>query len=289
MSAPQNESDTNTQQIGSHMRTRRSHTRSSARRVAAITVAGVLALSAAACSSSSENPKETATPSATEQGTVTVLAAASLRDVFTGLAADFEAEHDGVKVTLSFAGSSDLAEQILAGAPADVFASADTKNMDKVVSAGDATDPTNFAANTLTIVVPAGNPAQVTSLADLAKTDTDVVVCAAEVPCGSVTNQVAEKAGVTIHRVSEESSVTDVLTKVTAGEADAGLVYVTDATSAGDKVETIEIPAAAQVTTTYPIVVLKEAPEPELAAQWVDFVTGPVGQKTLQAAGFGKP
>ncbi|MBN0041753.1 molybdate ABC transporter substrate-binding protein [Cellulosimicrobium cellulans] len=229
-----------------------------------------------------------------EERTLTVLAAASLRDVFTDLAADFEAEHEGVTVTLSFAGSSDLGDQILAGAPADVFASADERTMTRVVDAGDASDPVAFATNTLTIVTPPGNPAGVEAFADLGREDVKVVVCAPEVPCGAATDTVAEAAGVTVHRVSEEASVTDVLAKVTSGEADAGLVYVTDATLAGDDVDVVDVPETAAALNVYPIALVAAAEEAgpeqvELAQAWIDLVTGDAGQAALAAAGFGAP
>lgn len=229
-----------------------------------------------------------------EERTLTVLAAASLRDVFTDLAADFEAERDGVTVALSFAGSADLGDQILAGAPADVFASADERNMTRVVDAGDASDPVTFATNSLTIVTPPGNPAGVETFADLARDDVKVVVCAPEVPCGGATDAVAEAAGVTVHRVSEEANVTDVLAKVTSGEADAGLVYVTDATLAGDAVDVVDVPETDAALNVYPIALVAAAEEsgPEqvaLAQAWVDLVTGDAGQAALAAAGFGAP
>lgn len=229
-----------------------------------------------------------------EERTLTVLAAASLRDVFTDLATDFEAEHEGVTVALSFAGSADLGDQILAGAPADVFASADERTMDRVVDAGDASDPVAFATNTLTIVTPPGNPAGVETFADLARDDVKVVVCAPEVPCGGATDTVAEAAGVTVHRVSEEASVTDVLAKVTSGEADAGLVYVTDATLAGDAVDVVDVPETDAALNVYPIalVAASEGAGPEqveVARAWIDLVTGDAGQAALAAAGFGAP
>jgi molybdate transport system substrate-binding protein len=229
-----------------------------------------------------------------EERTLTVLAAASLRDVFTDLAADFEADHDGVTVALSVAGSADLGDQILAGAPADVFASADERNMTRVVDAGDASDPVAFATNTLTIVTPPGNLAGVETFGDLAREDVKVVVCAPEVPCGGATDTVAEAAGVAIHRVSEEANVTDVLAKVTSGEADAGLVYVTDATLAGDAVDVVDVPETNAALNVYPIALVAAAGEsgPEqvaLAQAWVDLVTGDAGQAALAAAGFGAP
>lgn len=226
--------------------------------------------------------------------TLTVLAAASLRDVFTELETTFEEQHPDVEVVLSFAGSSDLADQIAAGAPADVFASADERTMARVVEAGDAADPQVFATNTLALVTPPDDPAGVTTFADLAREDVAVVVCAPEVPCGAATDTVAQAAGVRIHRVSEEGSVTDVLAKVTAGEADAGLVYVTDARLAGDDVAVVDgddatRTALAAATNRYPVAVLTGSAHPDVAAAWVDLVTGADGRAALERAGFGAP
>ncbi|MCB7136095.1 molybdate ABC transporter substrate-binding protein [Cellulosimicrobium marinum] len=262
-------------------------------RVAPVAVlGGTLALALTACGATGTGGDGAA--SGTGERTLTVLAAASLRDVFTDLAAEFEAEHDGVTVTLSFAGSSDLGDQILAGAPADVFASADERTMDRVVDAGDATDPVPFATNTLTIVTPPDNPAGVATFADLAREDVAVVVCAPQVPCGAATDTVERAAGVPVHRVSEEASVTDVLGKVTAGEADAGLAYVTDATLAEDAVEVVDVPETDAALNTYPVAVVAAAADrgPEqvdLARAWVELVTGETGRTALDAAGFGTP
>ncbi|WP_336706778.1 molybdate ABC transporter substrate-binding protein [Oerskovia sp. USHLN155] len=262
-----------------------------ARRALAVTTTALLTAALAACAapSGTQGANATGSTAPVEEQTLTVLAAASLRDVFADLAEGFEAEHDGVTVALSFAGSADLADQLLAGSPGDVFASADTKNMDRVVEGGDAADPVVFATNTLTVVVPAGNPGGVTSFADLSREDLKVVVCAVEVPCGSATAKVEAAAGTTVHRVSEEASVTDVLAKVTAGEADAGLVYVTDATLAGDDVEVVDVPETKTVVNTYPIAVTSGAADAALAQEWLDLVTGPVGQAALAKAGFGAP
>ncbi|MFF2620467.1 molybdate ABC transporter substrate-binding protein [Oerskovia jenensis] len=262
-----------------------------ARRTLAVATTVLLTAALAACAAPSGGQDTAGTPGtpAVEEQTLTVLAAASLRDVFAELAQGFEAEHDGVTVALSFAGSADLADQLLAGSPGDVFASADVKNMDRVVEGGDAADPVVFATNTLTVVVPPGNPGGVTSFADLAREDLKVVVCAAEVPCGAATAKVEAAAGTTIHRVSEESSVTDVLAKVTADEADAGLVYVTDATLAGDDVEVVDVPETQSVVNTYPIAVTSGAADQTLAREWLELVTGPVGQAALAKAGFGAP
>src|SRR6478609_10624562 len=170
--------------------------------------------------------------------TLTVYAAASLTSTFEEIGQRFEAEHDGVRVEFSFGGSSDLVAQIQQGAPADVFASADSANMDKLTAEDlQAADPEDFATNTLEIAVPPDNPAGVASFADLAEDGINVVVCAPEVPCGAATVKVEEATGVDIRPVSEEQSVTDVLAKVTSGEADAGLVYVTDVLAAGADVQ----------------------------------------------------
>lgn len=222
--------------------------------------------------------------------TVTVYAAASLTAAFEEIAADFEAEHDGVDVQLSFGGSSDLVTQIQNGAPADVFASADTANMDKL-TADDLTaaPPLDFATNTLEIAVPPGNPAGITSFDDLAGPGVSLVVCAPEVPCGAAAQQVADLAGVQLDPVSEEQSVTDVLGKVTSGEADAGLVYVTDVQAAGEDVEGITFPESAEVVNTYPIAPLTDSDQPDLAGEFVDFVLGDTAQQVLEDAGFGQP
>ncbi|HNJ79156.1 MAG TPA: molybdate ABC transporter substrate-binding protein [Marmoricola sp.] len=222
-----------------------------------------------------------------EEKILTVFAAASLSKTFPTIAEKFEAKHEGVKVRFSFGGSSDLVEQIKAGSPADVFASADTANMDKL---GDlAEKPATFATNTLQIVVPAGNPAGISTFADLAKPGLKLVICAPEVPCGSASQTAATAAGVKLKPVSEEQSVTDVLGKVTSGEADAGLVYVTDVRSAGDAVEGISFPESSAAVNSYPITALADAKHPELAQQFADFVVSPAGLKVLQEAGFGRP
>lgn len=221
---------------------------------------------------------------------LTVLAASSLTDVFGQLERSFEAANPGVDVRISFGGSSELASQILNGAPADVFASANQAQMRKVVQAGLAAgQPQPFATNTLTIVTPPGNPAGIRSFADLARPGSTVVVCAPQVPCGSATEQLERAAGTTLAPASEEPDVKSVLGKVQAGEADAGLVYVTDARSAGVTVQAVAFPEAAAAVNSYPITVLREAPQPGLAKAWVDLVVGHEGQQALQAAGFGSP
>lgn len=252
--------------------------------------AGLLALTLTGCAAATPS-SSTPTASVTAlSGDITVYAAASLKTTFTDLAASFEAENPGTTVALNFAGSSDLVTQIIEGAPADVFASADTKNMTKLTDAALAEgDPVDFATNVLEIAVPPGNPADITDFASLAGPDVKLVVCAPAVPCGSATVAVATAAGLSLTPVSEESSVTDVLGKVTSGEADAGLVYVTDVTAAGDAVEGIEFDESAEAVNTYPIVALTGSASADVAQAFVDYVTGHAGQDVLRAAGFGAP
>lgn len=222
--------------------------------------------------------------------TLMVFAAASLRATFTELGNQFATDNPGTEVEFSFAGSSDLVTQLTQGAEADVFASADTRNMDKAVQADlVAGDPVEFATNVLTIAVAPGNPLNITSFQDLANPDLDVVVCAPPVPCGGATKRVEQATGVTLDPVSEESSVTDVLNKVTTGQADAGLVYTTDADGAGDKVTAVPFPESAEAVNTYPIAVLEQSEHQDLARRFIDLVTGEHGQKVLEAAGFGTP
>ncbi|MET1060167.1 MAG: molybdate ABC transporter substrate-binding protein [Nocardioides sp.] len=223
--------------------------------------------------------------------TLTVYAAASLTSTFEQIGEEFEKAHDGVKVEFNFAGSSDLVAQIQQGAPADVFASADTANMDKLTTPDDliGSGPENFASNTMEIAVPPDNPAGIASLQDLTKDGVNLVICAPEVPCGSATQKVADAAGLTLEPVSEEQSVTDVLNKVTTGEADAGLVYVTDVKAAGDKVEGITFPEAADVVNIYPIATIADSRNAELAQDFMDLVLDDTGQSILEEAGFAKP
>lgn len=222
--------------------------------------------------------------------TLTVFAAASLKKAFTEIGERFTTDNPGSDVEFSFAGSADLVNQLIQGAPADVLAAADAKNMGKVEQAGLLAGPAvKFASNMLTIVVAPGNPKKITSFQDLTQPDLSVVVCAPQVPCGSATQKVEQAVGVTLNPVSEESQVTDVLNKVLTGQADAGVVYVTDARGAGDTVSTVAFPESAEAVNTYPIAVLKGAHDPELARKFVDLVTGEAGQKILAAAGFGPP
>ena len=249
-----------------------------------VAVAVSLALISGCSSDDKAESTDTAAP-----GSITVFAAASLKKTFTDLGEQFKAENKGVDVKFSFLGSSDLAAQIIQGAPADVFASADTANMKKVTDAGEAENPVDFATNALTIVVAPGNPKQITSFADLGKEGNQVVVCGPQVPCGSATKKVEEATGTELEPVSEESSVTDVLNKVTSGQADAGLVYVTDAAGAGEKVTAVAFPESAKAVNTYPIATLEESQNATLAQKFVALVTGQKGKDVLSKAGFGTP
>lgn len=265
------------------------------RRLAAASGSLVLIASLAACDSGGNGGSATSDGGGSDGGgakeqTLTVFAAASLTDVYGKINTEFVKEHPGVTVQMTNGGSNDLVTQISQGAPADVLATADTTTMDTAVQQSlVAGEPTTFATNTLTIAVQPGNPRGITSLQDLANPDLTVVRCAAEVPCGGVTDQILADTGVTLTPASEENSVTDVLGKVTAGEADAGLVYTTDVTRSGGKAEAVTIPEAAAHATTYPIAVTQESADAELAREYVDFVLSETGQAALKDAGFGAP
>ena len=217
---------------------------------------------------------------------ITVLAAASLTDVFGELATPFEKANDAT-VTFSFGSSTDLAEQVADGAPGDVLATADETSMGLAEDAGVTGDVETFATNVLTIVVPKGNPAGIESLDDL--DGTTWVRCADEVPCGKVALAVLDDNGITAEPVSLEEDVRATLDKVVSGEADAGLVYATDAVAAGDDVEAIEIPGAEADLTSYFAATLDQSTNADLAADWVAWVTSDEGQAILAKAGFGSP
>lgn len=222
------------------------------------------------------------------EGDLVVFAAASLTDAFTAIGEAFESEHPDVDITFNFAASSDLVTQIDEGAPADVFASADQRNMDKLVEADRvAADPETFATNSLAIIVEAGNPEDIESVDDLADPDLIVVTCDPEVPIGRYSQEVFDAAGVEVTPDSLEENVRGIVTKVVEGEADAGLVYVTDVIAAGDDAEGIEIPTDINVVAAYPIAPVADAPNPDAAAAFTEFVLGDEGQATLGEFGFG--
>jgi molybdate transport system substrate-binding protein len=266
--------------------------RRSALTVTFLATAGLLL---AGCGSSSTNgassPASSASgsSSAPMSGTVNVFAAASLKEAFTKLGQKFEAAHPGTKVVFNFGPSSGLATQITQGAPADVFASASTKNMDQVVTAGQAASPTNFASNVMEIAVPANNPARITHLSDLARSGVKVALCQSAVPCGAAAAKVFTNAKLTVTPISLEIDVKAVLTKVTLGEVDAGVVYVTDVQAADDKVKGIDIPTDVNASTQYPIATLTKAPNKATAQAFTDYVLSADGADVLTAAGFAKP
>ncbi|MCV7331145.1 molybdate ABC transporter substrate-binding protein [Mycobacterium cookii] len=230
------------------------------------------------------------TPSHSPTASVMVFAAVPLKAAFTLLAGKFQTDNPGAAVDFNFATSSQLANKLTQGATADVFASADSAQMDTVVKAGlTGSDPVNFATNTLVIVTAPGDPKQIHSFADLAKPGLRVAVCQSPVPCGVATQLIEDHSGVQLNPASEESTVSAVLTKVTGGEADAGLVYLSDARKAGEAVDTVNFPESTSAVTVYPIAILKHASQPALAQKFVDLVTGPTGEKVLSQAGFANP
>ncbi len=237
----------------------------------------------------SDAPKPAGAATATGSGSITVFAAASLTGSFTQLGEQFEAANPGTRVRFSFGASSALAQQIIAGAPADIFASASEKNMKQATDAGDAATPTTFATNTAAIAVSPTSAAKVGTLADLAKPGVKVALCQPEVPCGALAKTVLGKASVTVQPVTQGLDVKSTLAYVTSGEADAAIVYVTDVKAAGGKVVGVQIPSAVNAITAYPIATVKASKNPALAAAFRAFVLSPAGQGVLAEAGFGSP
>ncbi|MCX4915932.1 molybdate ABC transporter substrate-binding protein [Streptomyces sp. NBC_00687] len=261
--------------------------------VAGVSAAALLALSACsssddASSDSSSTPKSSSSPKLT--GTVTVFAAASLKESFTSLGKEFEQAHPGTKVTFNFGGSDTLAASITGGAPADVFAAASPKTMAIVTDKKDAaTTPATFVRNQLEIATLPGNPDKVSSLKDLTTSDLKVVLCDKTVPCGAAAQKALDASHLKLTPVSYEQDVKSALTKVELNEADAAVVYKTDVKAAGDKVEGVEFPESADAINDYPIALLKDAPNAEAATAFIALVQSPEGQKVLTAAGFLKP
>ncbi|APE35149.1 molybdate ABC transporter substrate-binding protein [Nocardia mangyaensis] len=256
------------------------------RTVRAAALAGALAVAAVGCGTDTTEPAV----DGSINGTVTVFAAASLTETFTELGQRFEAAHPGTKVVYSFGASSALAEQIKQGAPADVFASAAPKDMQQVVDAGDITAaPVTFVRNRLEIVVPQGNPGNITGLADFGETEPKIALCAEQVPCGAAGTAVFEVAGVDPRPDTREADVKAVLTKVALGEVDAALVYRTDVRAAGNKVEGIEFPEADRAMTDYPVAPLAKAPNAAAAAAFVEFIGSEQARTVFGQAGFDTP
>ncbi|MFC8224804.1 molybdate ABC transporter substrate-binding protein [Streptomyces sp. NPDC057287] len=260
-------------------------------RMAGASAAALLALSA--CSSSDDSsPASGSSADASEKlsGTVTVFAAASLKESFTTLGKDFEKAHPGTKVTFSFGGSDSLAAGITGGAPTDVFAAASAKTMAIVTDAGDASGtPATFARNRLEIATLPGNPDDITSLEDLTEPGLKVVLCDRTVPCGAAAQKALDAGKLKLTPVSYEQDVKSALTKVELKEADAAVVYRTDVKAAGDKVEGVEFPESADAVNDYPITLLKDAPNAPAAKEFIAYVQSAEGQKVLTAAGFLKP
>jgi len=249
----------------------------------------VFIVGAAGCTDADPVERPTTGTAPTE---LTVSAAASLTESFEALAERFEADHPGTDVVLTFDSSTALADQILEGAPVDVFASADTANPTRLAEAG-LTDgeAVAIARNRLAMVVPAGNPAGVDDLADLATLEGTVALCAEEVPCGKLAATVLDAAGVTVaaDRVTRGQNARATLAAVADGDAVAGLVYVTDAAVADDLLDVVPIESVPDATTELQVVALRDAPAGALAAELVELIVGPVGQAELRRAGFLSP
>ncbi|WP_139738684.1 molybdate ABC transporter substrate-binding protein [Actinomyces wuliandei] len=261
--------------------------------VALLATASLATVSLAACgapSSGSGSPADASGPAGASgpaaSGELTVLAAASLQKAFEEIGATVEEDNPGLSLTFDFQGSQDLVASLAQGAPADVLATASTSTMDDAASQSLVGEPTEFATNVLALIVPEGNPAGVTGL-DSSLVGADLVVCAPEVPCGEATARLAEALGVVLDPVSEEQKVTDVRGKVESGEAEAGIVYATDAAAAAS-VEHLDIPDGG-VVTHYPVATTADPANPQAAQAFIDAVTGEEGQAVLADSGFGPP
>ena len=252
-------------------------------------VLGAAVLALAACTSGSPAADSTASSPATQPAAETtvlnVYAAASLTETFGELEKTFEAANPGVDVRFNFAGSQDLVTQLSEGADVDVLATANESTMKKAADANQVDTQTVFVTNTLTLITTPGNPAGVTGL-DSSLDGVKLVVCAPEVPCGKLTKTLTEKLGVTLNPVSEEQAVTDVRGKVSSGQADAGIVYKTDALAEGDAVDTVPIQGADEAVNKYPIALVSASANKELGQKWIDLVLSAEGQTLLQRAGF---
>ncbi len=273
------------------MRTVRRRNLARPNRIWALALLGVVAWLLAACATA---PRDGADASST----LTVFAASSLTDAFTELAETVESQNPGVAVQLNFAGSSQLAAQLSEGVTADVFASANSAQMQAVVEAqrveANAVQP--FASNRLTVIVPADNPAGIETFVDLAQPGTQVILAAEGVPVRDYTDKLlaaqpaAFQTQFYANLVSAEANVRQVVAKIALGEADAGVVYTSDVTSdIAGRVQQIAIPNTQNVIATYPIAPLVDAPQPALAQRFIDFVLSEDGQAILSRRGFGPP
>ncbi len=269
------------------------------RPVAAILFAAICALALAGCSSAAASDRSApsdapAGPSSAEgsagpttpalTGDLVVFAAASLQGTFTQIGDDLMAANPGLKVTFNFGSSGTLTQQLVAGAPADVYASASVTTMTNAAAVMN--NPQVFTHNSLVIVVPRGNPGGVTGIRDFTKADLKIALCDPSAPCGAAAATVFEKAGLTAAPDTYGQDVKATLALVTSGEVDAAMVYKTDAIAAGDAVETITFPEAVGVINDYPIATTKDTRNPAAAQAFVDVVLSPQGQKVLTDAGF---
>ncbi|MEV0184195.1 molybdate ABC transporter substrate-binding protein [Streptomyces sp. NPDC050625] len=265
--------------------------------VAGAGVAALIALSACSSSDGSSASSDSSGKSYTStsaspklSGTVTVFAAASLKESFTTLGKEFEKQHPGTKVSFNFGGSDTLAASITSGAPADVFAAASPKTMAIVTDKKDAaTTPVTFVRNQLEIATLPGNPDKVASLKDLTKSNLKVVLCDKAVPCGAAAQKALDASSLKLTPVSYEQDVKSALNKVVLKEADAAVVYKTDVKAAGDKVEGVEFPESANAVNDYPIALLKNADNAAAAKEFIALVQSAEGRQVLSAAGFLKP
>jgi molybdate transport system substrate-binding protein len=274
--------------------------RTSGRFAVPVALLAVVAAAGSVAVATTPSPSPPSTEAATSEtpasstpalaGDITVFAAASLTESFTEVGEAFAAANPDATATFSFDASSALVQQIVEGAPADVFASADTANMDKLTDAElRGTEPVVFATNVMTIIVAADNPLGITGVEDLVDSDTKVVVCAAEVPCGNYATQIFDAAGVEVTPVSLEQNVRGVVTKVTAGEADAGIVYLTDVISTDDAADMVEIPEEINIVAEYPIAAVAGSEHHEVDQAFINFLLGDEGQAILADYGFGSP
>ena len=255
-----------------------------------LALATALAILLSACGSASQPAAPgSSTDGSDGNGTITVLAAASLTEAFTQIGKDFEAKHASSTVAFSFGSSATLATQIVQGAPADVFAAASPATMETATAAGAADTPTNFVSNTLRIAVPKGNPHTITGLEEFADETKRIALCAPQVPCGAAATKVFTVAKIVPKPDTLEQDVKAAVQKVASDEVDAALVYKTDVLAAGDKVDGIEFAEAQEAINTYPIATLTKSKNPELAKAFVDYVLSSEGQTVLAEAGFAKP
>jgi len=245
-------------------------------------------LVAAGCGSGSGSGSSSGGSSAPSGGRLVVFAASSLIDAFPKIATTYQQQHPGWKLEFEFLGSDQLAAQIEQGDPADVFAAASTKYPEQVQSQNLLGKTTNFATNTLVLATLADNPAGITSVNNIG--NAKLVVGDPSVPIGAYTLTVLDNLGIkpsSLNIVSQEAKVTDIVTKLELGEADAGFIYTSDANTAGDKLKSFKLPASAQATATYPIGIVTGSKNAKAAQQWIDLVMSPQGQQVLVSDGFG--